>query len=231
MILITGASSGLGAALANLYYMDGKSLLITGRNEQRLAQVAENAISNGGITGKISATLNTQQSDLCDPLSISSLLDNLGQVPNTVIHCAGSGYFGELEVQEPAAIKQLIDNNVTTTILLLRELIQRYRDHQVNVVIVMSTAAQVAKAGESTYCAAKWAVRGLVESVRLELKGYPMKLIAVYPGGMATDFWKTSGADLNTAEFMTANEAATMLKQALISTEHGFVSDITINRG
>ncbi|WP_022943248.1 SDR family NAD(P)-dependent oxidoreductase [Psychromonas hadalis] len=231
MILITGASGGLGAALANLYYMDGKSLLITGRNEQRLAQVTESIINKEGIAGKIPATLRTQQSDLCDPLSVSALLDNLEQVPDTVIHCAGSGYFGAIEEQEPAAIKQLIENNVTTTILLLRELIRRYRDHQVKVVIVMSTAARVAKAGESTYCAAKWAVRGLVESLRLELKGYPMKLIAVYPGGMATDFWKTSGTDLNTAGFMTAEEAATMLKQALISTEHGFVSDITINRG
>lgn len=230
MILITGASSGLGAALANLYHADGKSLLITGRNEQRLAQVAEDVINNDSTAGTVTATLRTQLSDLCDPLSVSALLDNLEQVPDTVIHCAGSGYFGAIEEQEPAAIKQLIENNVTTTILLLRELIRRYRDQPVNVVIVMSTAAQVAKAGESTYCAAKWAVRGLVESVRLELKGYPMKLIAVYPGGMATDFWNTSGADLNTAEFMTANEAATMLKQALMSTEHGFVSDITINR-
>jgi short-subunit dehydrogenase len=231
MILITGGSSGLGAALANLYHVDGKSLLITGRNEQRLAQVAESIINTEGIAGKIPATLRTQQTDLSDPFSVSALLDNLEQAPETVIHCAGSGYFGAIEEQQPAAIKLLIENNVTTTILLLRELIRRYRDHHVNVVIVMSTAAQVAKAGESTYCAVKWAVRGLVESLRLELKGYPMKLIAVYPGGMATDFWKTSGAELNTAEFMTAEEAATMLKQALISTEHGFVSDITINRG
>ncbi len=57
-----------------------------------------------------------------------------------------------------------------------------------------------------------------------------MKLIAVYPGGMATDFWKTSGKDLDTSTFMTAEEAASMLKQALVGTEYGFVSDITINR-
>ncbi len=220
MILITGASSGLGAALANLYNLDGKSLLISGRNKQRLAQVAE----------KMSGKVQSAQADLCDPQAISALLDSLEQVPDTVIHCAGSGYFGPIEEQEPEAINNLIANNVTSTIFLLRELVQRYRSHKVTVVIVMSTAAQVAKAGESTYCAAKWAVRGLLESVRLELKDSPMKLIAVYPGGMATDFWKTSGKVLNTSEFMTAEEAAIMLKQALISTENGFVSDITINR-
>ena len=220
MILITGASSGLGAALAELYSADGTPLVLTGRSEQRLSSIA----------GSLSGQVQVKQADLCDSNKITELFDSLEQVPETVIHCAGSGYFGPIEDQKPSEINKLIQNNVTSTILLLRELVKRYRNHKVNVVVVMSTAAQLAKAGESTYCAAKWAVRGLVESVRLELKGSPMKLIAVYPGGMATDFWKTSGKDLDTSTFMTAEEAASMLKQALVGTEYGFVSDITINR-
>lgn len=220
MILITGASSGLGAALANLYNADGIPLLITGRSKQRLAQVA----------GKMQGKVQVKPAELCDPVSVSAMLDSLEQIPDTIIHCAGSGYFGPIEEQVPDAITSLIENNLTATIFLLRELVKRYRNHKVKVVVVMSTAAQAAKAGESTYCAAKWAVRGLVESVRLELKGCSMKLIAVYPGGMATDFWKTSGTDQDTSTFMSAEEAATMLKHALTSTEHGYISDITINR-
>ncbi|SQH74992.1 putative short-chain dehydrogenase [Shewanella benthica] len=221
MILITGASSGLGAALANIYGTEGQSLLLTGRNEQRLARVASN------ISGEVHAIA----ADLCQPQEISALLDSLSQAPDTVIHCAGSGYFGAIEQQQPDSIEKLIHNNLTATILLLRELVKRYRNNKINVVVVMSTAAQVAKAGESTYCAVKWAIRGLVESLRLELKGSPMKLIAVYPGGMATDFWKTSGKELDTSGFMTAQEVAIMLKQALVNADHGYVSDITINRG
>jgi len=62
------------------------------------------------------------------------------------------------------------------------------------------------------------------------------QLIALYAAllnlcGMATEFWQTSGSDMNTSSFMTAVEAACMLKQALVTTEHGYVSDITINRG
>ena len=77
MILITGASSGLGAALANLYHVDGKSLLITGRNEQRLSQVAESIINKEGITGKIPATLSTHPSD-------QTRINNL-QNPNAMV--------------------------------------------------------------------------------------------------------------------------------------------------
>ncbi|MCE9687652.1 SDR family NAD(P)-dependent oxidoreductase [Shewanella sp. AS16] len=221
MILITGASSGLGAALARHYDQDGQAVVITGRNRERLRRVADG----------LSAGTQAKAAELTDPVQVGDLLDGLARPPKTVIHCAGSGYFGPLESQTPDAIRALLDNNVTSTILLIQALVQRYKEQQLKLVVVMSTAAQVAKAGESTYCAAKWAVRGFIESMRLELKGSPMKLIAVYPGGMATEFWETSGKSLDTSGFMSADEAATMLKQALQSSEHGYISDIGISRG
>lgn len=220
MILITGASSGLGAALATLYSQES-AVCISGRNPERLNSIATT----------LGANVYSQRCDLSSEHSVTSLFDSLPKTPSTIIHCAGSGYFGRLEDQSPVAIDTLISNNVTSAIMLLREAVKRYKDKPITVVMVMSTAAQVAKAEESTYCAVKWAVRGLVESVRLELKNHPMKLIAVYPGGMATSFWNTSGKPLNTDHFMTAEEAAVMLKQALTATEHGYISDITINRG
>ncbi|MCL1139882.1 SDR family NAD(P)-dependent oxidoreductase [Shewanella pneumatophori] len=220
MILITGASSGLGASLAQLY-AEQDDIAITGRNAERLAQVAES----------IKPQTNSYVCDLSDEQSVTHLFDALSSTPSMIIHCAGSGYFGPIETQSVAQIKQLLDNNITSAVLMLREAVKRYKDQAVTVVIVMSTAALAAKAEESTYCAAKWAVKGLIESVRLELKASPMKLIAVYPGGMDTGFWPASGKQANTESFMSATEAATMLKQALQASEQGYISDITITRG
>ncbi|WOT05537.1 SDR family NAD(P)-dependent oxidoreductase [Shewanella youngdeokensis] len=220
MILITGASSGLGAALADIYSQESP-VCISGRNTERL----------NALTAKLGHNVTPHPCNLSDEQSVTALFDSLPHTPSTIIHCAGSGYFGRLETQSTTEINTLLTNNVTSAIMLLREAVKRYKDKPVTVVMVMSTAAQIAKAEESTYCAAKWAVRGLVESVRLELKNHPMKLIAVYPGGMDTPFWSASGKHLDTQHFMSAAEAATMLKQALIATEHGYVSDITINRG
>ncbi|MGI1986429.1 SDR family NAD(P)-dependent oxidoreductase [Shewanella glacialipiscicola] len=225
MILITGASSGLGAALAALYAKENEPLTLTGRNTERLHTVAN------ALTPFSTQSIAAIAADLTSESSLEALFDGLTATPKTVIHCAGSGYFGAIETQGVRDIQSLLNNNVTSTILLVRELVKRYKDQAVTVVIVMSTAALAAKAGESTYCAAKWAVRGFVESVRLELKQSPMKLIAVYPGGMDTGFWPSSGKTLDTTNFMSADEAAGMLKQALIATQHGYIADITIQRG
>lgn len=224
MILITGSSSGLGAALAKQYASsttDAQRVAITGRNTQRLAEVAK----------ILPANTISQTCDLCDPQSVSDLLDALPETPKLVIHSAGSGYFGKIEQQDPTTISDMLKNNIESSIFLIREMVKRYKEQPVTIAVIMSTAAQGAKAEESTYCAAKWAVKGFIESVRLELKGHPMKIVAVYPGGMATEFWGTSGKAMDTSSFMTATEAAQMLQQALTSTEHGYISDVTINRG
>lgn len=220
MIVITGASSGLGAELAKVYNAQGYELFLTGRSESKLATLVQS----------LNSQTKHQTCDLANAADVSSLFKQVGDTANTIIHCAGSGYFGLLEDQQPEAIEQLIQNNLTSAINVVRESVKRYQDKPVNLVVIMSTAAQQPKAQESTYCAVKWAVKGLVESVRLELKGKPMKLIAVYPGGMATDFWPTSGKNLDTQGFIAAKDAAEMISGALTNLGNGYISDITLNR-
>lgn len=220
MIVITGASSGLGAELAKLYDADGELTYLTGRSESKLS----------AITTGLQNNIGHQACDLASYKDAEHLFEQLERPPKAVIHCAGSGYFGLLEEQDPEQINTLINNNLNSAINVLRESVKRYKDEPVNVVMIMSTAAQQPKAQESTYCAVKWAVKGLIESVRLELKGKPMKIIAVYPGGMATEFWETSGKALDTSSFMQAEDAAQMIHDALLSIGNGYVSDITVNR-
>ncbi|UTM55993.1 SDR family NAD(P)-dependent oxidoreductase [Photobacterium sp. CCB-ST2H9] len=221
MILITGASSGLGAALAKTYAQDKHTLTLTGRHDERLHEVAQACQP---------ANICTLTADLSDPKAVTRLFDQLPATPETIIFCTGSGHFGTIEKQDPEAIARLIHNNLLSAAYFLREAVIRYRNTPLTMVMVMSTAAQTAKAGESTYCAVKWGVRGLMESVRLELKDKPMNLVGVYPGGMATDFWATSGKTMDLSGFMTADETANMLKKSLHHANHGYISDITINR-
>lgn len=220
MVLITGASSGLGAALAELYDAQNHRVHLTGRSESKLLDVQR----------RLSDRARYQACDLANHDNVESLFEQLDEVPTKIIHCAGSGYFGLLEEQNPEQIDALIKNNLSSAINVVRESVKRYKAQPVTLVMIMSTAAQQPKAQESTYCAVKWAVKGLIESVRIELKGQPMKIVAIYPGGMATEFWTTSGKELITDSFMSAEDAASMIYSALSELGNGYVSDITLNR-
>ncbi len=220
MIFITGASSGLGAGLATHYDEQSQSTYLTGRSHDKLSALVENLKYNVGF----------QSCDLSSSQAVAQLFDELECHPKTIIHCAGSGYFGLLENQDPEEITKLIQNNLSSAINVVQEVVKRYKDHPINLVMIMSTAALQPKANESTYCAVKWAVKGFIESVRMELKGHAMKITAVYPGGMDTEFWSSSEVSIDTRGFMNAKDVASMIANTLPHIGNGYISDITINR-
>ena len=99
------------------------------------------------------------------------------------------------------------------------------------IVNVMSTAATAAKAGEGIYCAAKWGARGFTESLRLEAKGTPVKVVAVYPGGMKTPFWSDiCGMSPDTSGFMEPAEVASVMVYNMLDKTSLYVADLLINR-
>ncbi|WP_028111748.1 SDR family NAD(P)-dependent oxidoreductase [Ferrimonas kyonanensis] len=223
MIVITGASSGLGAALAQQYSAAGNEVCLVGRSSQRLARLSES------LPGKS----QWHSVDLTCESQVAALFDSLSTPPTSVLHCAGSGLFGAFEQHSEAQIRQLLDNNVLTAALLLQQVVSRYRETPMQVGVVMSTAALKAKANEVAYCGAKWAVRGMLESLRAELKASPLRLVGIYPGGMDTGFWQHDDSRdyLDASVFMSADDAAAMVIQGLAACEKGFISDITISRG
>ena len=110
MIVITGASSGLGAALAKQYDKSATPLYLTGRSEQKLANLAQH----------LSHHVRYHPCDMANATEVEALFDTLDKAPEMVIHCAGSGYFGRLEDQQSEQIDQLINNNLCSAINLLR---------------------------------------------------------------------------------------------------------------
>ncbi len=221
--LITGAAGGLGAALAKVLAAKGEKLLLVARRAGQLDALAAE-LSGDHVT----FCCDLSRADDVDKLK-DFALQTLG-VPATILNCAGSGIFGALEQLDTYDIACTLNNNLLPVILPCQAFVKEMKEAGGVIANMMSTAALKGKNGETVYCAAKWGVRGFTEALREETRGSAVRVVAVYPAGMATRFWDETGVDYPVDSFMTAEEAAEMIASALIQAKKGFISDITLSR-
>ncbi len=155
----------------------------------------------------------------------------LGQL-RLLVNCAGQGVFGPAGSYTASDVEDVLRGNLVGTILFSEAAFNYMRTSGGGLIVnVMSTAAQVGRVNEAIYCASKWGARGYTESLRLEAKGTPVNVIAVYPGGMKTRFWQEAkGAKVDSSNFMPPEEVAESILDAIRARLGMYVSDVTINR-
>ncbi len=174
--MVTGASSGIGAATAQALADAGFSVVAAARRAERVAAVAER-------TGGRAAVL-----DVTDPASVAALAADLGDVA-LLVNCAG-GAFGVDPVASADAgdWSRMYEVNVLGAQRMIRALLPALEagagGHVVN---IGSTAGHSAYAGGGGYCGAKAALSSLTRSLRLELNGRPVRVTEIAPGMVATD--------------------------------------------
>jgi short-subunit dehydrogenase len=227
--VISGGTGGLGLEIACRLVESGKNVLILGRNIEKIAfastrlkklvrnNVAESLICNIGNEENVrnAADFLTRKE-----YSVEYLFNN-----------AGMGLFTKADTSTSVLIDRVFEANLKGMILLTSEVLRRTpAEEELTIVNIMSTSALFGRADETIYCAAKWGARGYTEALRTELKGTKRNIIAVYPGGMKTDFWKIPGQNRDLSSFMDPVEVAEKIVNAVIVTDKMFVTDITINR-
>jgi short-subunit dehydrogenase len=125
----------------------------------------------------------------------------------------------------------VLAGNLIGTILFSEKAFGLLKTEGGTILNVMSTAAHVARANEAIYCAAKWAARAYTETMRVEAKGLPIRIISAYPGGMATRFWReASGHKVDANKFMDPQDVARTIVDSLHDRASSYVSDLIINR-
>ena len=227
--VISGGTSGLGLGIASFLIKSGKNVLILGRNSNKLAD----ASSRLKKTSKTSLV----ESMICN-IGIEEDIKKVGMflAANSfeveyLFNNAGMGLFTKAHNSTSALIDTVFEANLKGMILLTSEILRLTPEEQeLTIVNIMSTSALFGRAEETIYCAAKWGARGYTEALRTELKGAKRNIIAVYPGGMKTDFWNIPGQNRDISTFMDPAEVAEKIVNAVIVTDKMFVTDITINR-
>ncbi|SEF96285.1 hypothetical protein SAMN02982929_01122 [Saccharopolyspora kobensis] len=191
--LVTGASSGIGAATAGELAANGCELVLVGRDRQRLAEVAERC---GG---------RALAAELTDEAGLDLVVTAARQV-DLLVHCAGVGWAGDLASMPAERVAELAAVNLTAPMLLTSAVLPELRRRRGHVVFVSSIAA-VGVRGEEVYAATKAGVRAFAESLRLDGIG----VTTVFPGAVRTPFFAGRRYDRRFPRMLTAQEVASAL--------------------
>ncbi|HLN54524.1 MAG TPA: SDR family oxidoreductase [Bacteroidales bacterium] len=227
--VISGGTSGLGLEIAARLVKSGKNVLALGRSADKIstASIRLKSLPGGSFAAALKCNVGKEE----DVNSIVQWLSDEEFSVEYLYNNAGSGLFNPVHKATSALIDRVFEANIKGMILLTSRVLSiTPPDEELTIVNIMSTSALYGRAEESIYCAAKWAARGFTESLRTELKGTKRNIIAVYPGGMRTDFWKAPGQNRDTSNFMDPAEVAEKIVNAVSVTDRMFVTDITINR-
>jgi NADP-dependent 3-hydroxy acid dehydrogenase YdfG len=181
--VVTGASSGIGAATARRLAADGFHVLAAARRRERLDALV-------GELGPGRATATTL--DVTDQVSVDALAATVAGLPapcRVLVANAGGAVGAEpVERADPADWQQMFDVNVLGALRTVRALLPALESSGAgHVVLVTSTAGRIAYENGGGYVAAKHAAVALVRTLRLELVGRPVRVTDIAPGMVRTD--------------------------------------------
>ena len=217
MIIITGASDGLGLELAKLYKEAGKKVVNISRRPCKYAD--ENILKNLREGSEIEVAAKAVLA--------------LGEPIEALINCAGVLSVEPLGKITEDEIKRVMSTNVKAAILLVSNLIDRIKQDGADIVNVSSTVGLKGYVDQAVYGASKWALRGFTANLQTELKDTSSRVISFCPGGFKTKLFEKATGNDNTAdgtEWMRAEDVALCLKQLLDLPKNMEVSEIVINR-
>jgi len=175
--LITGAGSGIGAAVAKALHDRGDELWLLARSEERAHQLSPAFPHAQIIVG-----------DLAEPTLLEDALADvlLPRELDTLLHIAGVVDLNPVEDLPTQQLREQVDVNLIGPMVLTRALIPALRARRGLVLIANSSAGQTASAGWAAYAASKFGVRAFADSLRAEEAEYGVRVTTVYPSRTAT---------------------------------------------
>ena len=186
VVLITGATSGIGLACARKFAENGDRVILTGRNESRLADIKKELTEKGSdvLTLTFDVRDREKASELIETLpaewrNIDVLVNNAGLALG--LEPEFEGNLDDWETMVDTNIKGLL----TMTRLVVPGMVQRNRGHIIN---VGSVAGDAAYAGGNVYCATKAAVKALSDGLRIDVANTAIRVTNLKPGLVETNF-------------------------------------------
>ena len=179
--LVTGASSGIGLALATALGARGLEVCLTGRDVARLQEAADRVRARGGTARWCAADLATD----ADLRRVASWAGETGRL-DLLVHSAGSIHLGSIDSVGWEDLDADYRINLRAPFLLTKALLPLLRAARGQLVFVNSTAGLAAGPDNALYAATKHALRSLAGSIRDQVNGSGIRVLSVFPGRTAT---------------------------------------------
>lgn len=224
-MLITGASRGVGRAIAERLAEPGREIVLHGRDEAALAETAAQVERRGASARIVTA-------DFARPEQVQRMADSLaGSELYALVNNAGVAVVKPVEQVTLDEWQQQIAVTLTAPFLLIQRLLPCL-PRGASIVNVLSVAARQGFAGWSAYCAAKFALDGFSQSLREELRPRGVRVISVYPAATDTRLWNDVAGTWERARMLppaaVADTVAFVLSQpAAVAVESITVGDVS----
>jgi NAD(P)-dependent dehydrogenase (short-subunit alcohol dehydrogenase family) len=191
---VTGSASGLGRSIAEAVLASGDSLVATAREPKRLGDLLE----------KYGERVRTLALDVTDEegckKTVEKAVETFGNL-DVVVNNAGYGDIAPFEQMGPERFKAVIDTNFYGVVYVTRAAVPFMRKQKSGCILqISSVGGRVTRPGSTPYHAAKWAVGGFTESLAKEVAPFGVKVCALEPGGMRTNWGNR--ANQNTPELL-----------------------------
>ena len=226
--VITGASQGIGRAIALGLAAKRVRLFLVGRNSTALHEVAE-------IARKSSPKVIVHATDLVVDGSITGIVENLSKQLgdlDVLIHCAGAYSRGDLQTASVEEFDRLYRINVRMPYLLTQSLLSMLKRRKGQIAFINSSQGLQAHAQVGQYAATQHALKAIADSLRDEVNSDGVRVLSVYPGRTATprmkDIFRMEGREYKPKLLLQPEDIAEVVINALLMPLTAEVTNITV---
>jgi len=185
VVIVTGASSGIGRALSIGFAEEGAKVVVSARSEEKLQELVKEIRGAGGNAIYVKCDVSSRE----DVKNLMNKTMNEFARIDILVNNAGIGLYGEVEKIDDDSLTKLFKTNIFGPLYCIQEVIPIMKKQgSGHIVNVSSVAGRRAMPGVAGYAMSKFALHALSESLRIELKPYNIHVTVISPGLIKTDF-------------------------------------------
>mgnify|MGYP001502639426 CR=1 FL=1 len=228
IVLITGASSGIGRGVARTLCHDGYNLILTSRSTEKLNQL-KNELSD------FSEKIHLIACDLTNSHDVENLYKKTLEIGfvEYIISNAGLGRFSSIDQMSVEDWDVQINTNLRPSFLLTRLFVSKMKKNKTGHLVFINSVA--GKYGHSfsnstAYVSSKYALKGFADSLRTELRDYNVKVSSVYPGAIDTEFWDSINVDFPRNEMLSIDDLSETILHVIKAPNSSVIEDVVVRR-